>query len=461
MIFQKWILASVLALAGFNAAAANEAVALTESCISRIEMQEISSHFGQFRELADKGDYCFDGTQTAHLLAGIMFMRKTQFASSMPSSPDELFSGRFAHNWYDYFIGRINEFDVQESCPKGVGAYVYFFGNTMYVCPMLLSDNFTALDRASVFMHEARHIDGFPHTTCKSGPRQGLNGACDNRIGDGGSYAVTVETYAQIAAYGGDLHPALRAYSRSSAIVYADEAFDTPARIARTSQLLAMTQDKGFHALKIGANSVEAKVLGQSPALGHIVMRGQHMILYPDDKNLTAKYVFARNEGEIQQSAGDIASEYNSQSPQQRAELRDVHIGAQWTVKIYSSKAVFSCDPRSEASREISLNGEAAVSLIYPEGYDRAGRRIHLVTQSGRIFELGCEASKTPFLRQSNLTYDESFKRIQKVGTEVVGLTNDGRLFLINGSRSTLLATPLNGQIHEIAPNQSVDFFDK
>jgi hypothetical protein len=371
-----------------------------------------------------------------------------------------LFSGRFANNWYEYFIGRINDFNIQESCPKGVGAFVYFFGNTMYVCPMLLSENFTALDRASVFMHEARHIDGFPHMTCSSGARQGINGACDTRISDGGSYAVTVETYAQLAAYAGDLHPALRAYARSSAVVYADEAFDTPARVARNLHFMVMTRDQQFHTLKVAGRSVETKALGRSPALGHIVLRGLHMILYPDDKTLQAKYVFARDEGDIQQAAGDIAVEYNGQTPEKRAELLDVHIGGQWSAKVYANRVNLACDPRSDAKGDVNLNGEIAISLIYPAGYDRGVLKANLITQSGKVLEIGCE-NKRPYVRAASLTFDQNFKRIHKAGNDVVGLTQDGHVYLISGNRSTLLATPFDGQVHELVPSQTVEFLDR
>jgi hypothetical protein len=455
MGFKGWILSTALVLSAFQAGAVEK-----ENCVARAEMQDIASHFTQFRELADKGDYCFDGSQTSHLLAGIMFMRKTRFAADMPVSQDELFSGRFANNWYDYFIGRIHDFEVQDSCPKGVGAFVYFFGNTMYVCPMLLSENFTALDRASVFMHEARHIDGFPHMTCSRGARQGINGACDNRISEGGSYAVTVETYAQLAAYAGDLHPALRAYARSSAVVYADEAFDTPARVARSVHFMVMTRDQRFHTLKLAGESVETQELGRSPALGHIVLRGQHMILYPDDKSLPAKYVFVRDEGEIPQAAGDIAVEYNGQTPPERAELLDVHIGGQWSAKVYADHVNLACDPRSETKSDVSLNGEVAVSLIYPNGYDRGVLRAHLVTQSGKMFEVGCD-NKRPYLRGADLVLDRSFKRVYKAGSDVVGLTHDGRLYSIVGSRSALLPVSFNGQVHELISSQTVDFLDR
>ncbi|HMN68523.1 MAG TPA: hypothetical protein PKC28_08285, partial [Bdellovibrionales bacterium] len=271
MRFTGWICSLLFACSAF-AAHAND-------CISQTEMSEIAASFPQFRSLAG-AEYCLDDSPTAHLLGGIMFMRQTRFAPDMPKSNDDLFSGRFASSWWDYFIGRINEFQVEGSCAKGVVAYVYWFGNTMYVCPMALTANMTALDLASVFMHEARHIDGFPHTTCTHGPRQGLQGACDSRISQGGSYAVTVETYAQLAKYAPDIHPAMRAYSRSSAAIYANEAFETPVRVDLRTQYLIMTDDGEFHELNV-VGETATKLAGHAPAVGQIFMRGQHMILYP------------------------------------------------------------------------------------------------------------------------------------------------------------------------------------
>lgn len=457
MGFRGWILQVGIIVGVFS----SSTYAANSDCVAQAEMQQIAQHFTQFKELANKGDYCPENTKEWHLIAGIMFMRKTQFAASMPKSADELFSGTFANPWYDYFIGRIHDFSVQDSCPKGVGAYVYFFGNTMYVCPMLLSDNFTALDRASVFMHEARHIDGFPHVTCTRGARAGLQGACDDQISSGGSYAVTVETYAQISKYAETVHPALRAYSRSAAIVFADEAFESPVRVDRQEQFLALTTDGQFHVLNTNKSAPETKMLGQAPALGHIVMRGQHMALYPDDKNLPAKYVFARGEGDIQQAAGDIATEYNNSAPAQRATWVDVHIGAQWSAQLFNDRVKFTCDPRSTTTVETSLGREVPVGFVYPTGYDRAARLIYLVTESKKIYELGCEVrSNKSFLRASSLVLDQEYKRIHKAGGSVVGLTKDGRLFKIESNKSTALQTVLDGRVHEIVPNVSVDFLD-
>lgn len=434
------------------------ATAFAGECIEQKEMAEIASDFTQFRNIA-KSKYCYDGSQTSNLLATIMFMRKTAFAADMKRSSDELFSGRFSTSWYKYFVGRINDMNVQDSCPKGVGAFVYGFGNTMYVCPMLLTDSFSALDRASVFMHEARHIDGFPHTTCSKGPRRGLQGACDERISDGGSYAVTVETYAQLAKYATDLHPALKAYSMASAATYADETFEVPARVNRQDQLLLMAKSRDLFTLDLAnANRVEA--LGQAPALGHLVLRAQHLILFPDDKTLTARYMFTKNEGEIAQSAGDAALEYNSQTPTERARLVDLHTAAQWSAKIYTDKVTFSCDPRSPATSNLSFTGTTPVGILYMDGYSRTAETAYMMTSTGAVYEFGCPGKKA-VLRSASIKVDQKYKRIHKIGNTTFALTHDGFLFQINGTQVNPVKTGIDGQIHEIAPKQSYQFLQE
>lgn len=458
MNFMGKSISMLLLCMGISAVAQTPEVASASTpsqCISQAEMAEIASHFTQFESLKN-AEFCIDDSPTGRLLAGIMFMRKTVFAKEMPTSADELFSGRFATNWYQYFIGRIDNFEIQTSCPKGAIAFVYFFGTSMYVCPAALTPNFTSLDLASVFMHEARHIDGFPHMTCSHGPRQGLQGACDTHISAGGSYAVSVETYAQIAKYAPDLHPAMRAYSRSSAVIYADEAFEQPVNINRQAQFLVMTDSAEFYTVDTAG---QLKRLGDSPALGKISLRSQLMVLYPDDKTLKAKYLFVNNEGELNQEAGDIAIEYNSQTEAQRAEWVGVHISGQWAAKVMKDRLQFSCDPRSEEKSELSTNGEVPANIIYPEGYSRAAPKASVVMESGRIYDFGCER-KRPFLRTSTAVLDQPYKRIHKAGADLVGLGLDGKLYKIQGATSTPLSTALDGRVYDLVPYQTYGFFD-
>jgi len=431
-----------------------------KECVTQSEMQEIAKDFKQFQNLESQ-EFCYDGSESSNLISSIMFMRKTAFQPNMPKSEDELFSGRFASSWYGYFTERISVITIPDNCPKGVAAYVYGFGSTMYVCPMMLTSNFTSLDRASVFMHEARHMDGFRHITCRTGPRAGMSGACDNKISDEGSYAVTVETYAQIAKYAVDLHPALKAYSMSSAATYADETFENPARVSKNPILVMMNQAGQFFSLDLKDQSVKA--LGQSPSVGKIVMRAQHMILFPQDKTLPAKYVFTKNEGDIAQSAGDAILEYNEQTPAQKADLKDMFSGAQWSARVYTNRVKFACDPTSANTSEINLPaGQKASSILYLNGYSRASQVNTLATEDGSLLDFGC-SNKRPFLRASkSASLDQKMSRVYKIADKVFAINLAGELLEIQNGRSVKLELPSTvGALYELAPQQTYDFIEK
>jgi hypothetical protein len=183
------------------------------------------------------------------------------------------------------------------------------------------------------------------------------------------------------------------------------------------------------------------------------------MILLPDDKAQGSSYVFARGEGQIAQAAGDLAAEYNAQTPAQRADLVDMHIAAQWSARVYRDHVGFMCDPTNSVIQDVPLAGRVPASLVYPEGYDRASGSVDLVLDSGAMVELGCSAKKA-FVRASSRSLDQKYKRVYKSGSETVGLRADGRLFKLNGTSSTPLQTSADGQIHELVPNENYSFFD-
>lgn len=430
-------------------------------CVSVSDMNEIVAKFPQFQNLGGK-EFCYDDSSTSHLIAGIMFMRQTKFDSNMPPSKDEVFSGKFANNWWNYFTTRIKKFNVQSNCPKGVGAFVMpSFGNqTMFVCPLMLSNAFTALDSASVYMHEARHIDGFPHMTCTNGPRKGIQGACDNRITDAGSYAVTVETYAQIARYSQNVHPAMKAYSKASSIIYGFEAFEYPAQINFTPDFVVMTNDQNFHQLATDGG-LKITQLGSAPHLGQIMIRREYFILFPDDKNLPAGYVFTKGEGELTQSAGADAVEYNSQTPQEKAQLVGIHYAGTWGAKVTANKIRFICDTYGSGNKvEQPISGGNPVSIVYPNGYDKLSTMAHIQLDNGTILEFGCQDKNTPYVKTSALHFDQVYKRIYKAGATTLGLTFDGHLFSLKNGIGTPLPTAFDGQVHELIANRTYTFFD-
>ncbi len=435
------------------------------NCVTKAEMQIIAKDFPQFAPQATK-DFCYDGTHASALIQTLMYMRHTAFSPVMNPSQDELFTGRFAQSWYTYFANLVSEVEVVASCPKGVVAYVYglFGGETMYACPLALSATFSALDRASVFMHEARHLDGYPHITCSRGPRKGMQGACDDRISEGGSYAVTVETYAQLAKFATEVHPALRAYARASSIIYADEAFEAPVRINRGEKLLVMNSELDFYTIDLV--TLQTNKLGKAPHAGRIVRRAQHMVLFPTDKNLKNQYLFANDQGTIDQDAGELFAEYNSQTPEQRANLVGLHIGTQFTARVYKNSVRFTCDPKSPTTSDISFPAaQVAANIVYINGYNREATNTFVQTQDGSVFEIGCSTPSKAFVKEAAaMKLDQKYTTVQKMGSQVLGLSSSNQIFKLemnaNGpSRSQLVSTEL-GQIIEMTPYQSFDFFE-
>lgn len=456
MTLKKIILVGTLLAAALIAV---DAKAQTKpNCISQKDLKDISSHFPQFSKYAGK-DFCADGSPDFQLLSSIMFMRSTTFETNMTKSSDDFFSGRFAQDWFGYFTQRIKSIKVETTCPKGALAYVQggFFGfsdHVMHVCPIGLTPSFSTLDLSSTFMHEARHIDGYAHIMCSKGPRAGIQGACDNVIADGGSYAVTVETYAQLAKYATALHPALKAYARASAAVYGQEAFETPITVQNKNELILMTDTLQF--ISLDPTTLVTQNLGRSPASGKIVKRATHMILIPDDKKLPGQYVFLKDQGSVTQSPSDLITEYNAQSPTDKANLIDLHIGAQWSARVYKNSVRFVCDPTAAAVKDISLpTGLTAANLLYVNGYDRASFSTLLSMDNGDLYELGC-ANRVGYLKISNIKLDQKYKRIYKINNRTFGLTFNGDLYSIENGKSVLINLP--SRIIEISPNQTYSF---
>lgn len=422
------------------------------SCISAADMTQIAKDFKQFAKLSGK-EYCNDGSEEAYLLAGIHYIRKVQFTQPMTNSPDDLFKGTFASDWYQYTTRLVKTFAIEKSCPQGVIAFVYgfFHQNTMHVCPMALTPAFTPLDLASVFMHEARHIEGYPHVTCSQGPRAGLNGACDKKISDAGSYAVTVETYAQLGAYGKDIHPAHRALAQASSLIYAAEAFQTPVTINKEEAFLALTADREMY--QIDSNLKNANLIGKTENYGHFAKSKMGLILIPDDKNLAMSRIFQTGE------TSPLASEYND-NVATRSSVVDYYFAWTWNARVEKTKVKFFCDKRQNPTQanEVQLGGGEALSVIYTEGYAPDKNYAYVNTTKG-VVKISCEGTTGKIVAANNVQVDADVKRIHKAASTMVGLTNDGDLVNLSAN-STRVDLGL-GRIVDVTSFTRATFFDK
>lgn len=424
----------------------------TAGCISAADMTQIAKDFKQFANLSGK-EYCHDGSETAYLLAGIQFIRKVQFNQPMTNSSDELFKGTFAGDWYKYTTNLVKTFTIEKSCPVGVIAFVYgfFHQNTMHVCPLALTAAFTPLDLASVFMHEARHIEGYPHVTCSQGPRAGLNGACDKKISDAGSYAVTVETYAQLGAYGKDIHPAFRALAQASSLIYAAEAFQTPVVIGKEEAFVALTADREM--FQIEANLKSAKQIGTTENFGQFAKSKMGLVFIPENKNLPMSRIFQTGE------TSPLSGEYNDNAAT-RADVVDYYFAWTWNARVEKTKVKFFCDKRENPTQasEAQLGGGVALSVVYPEGYAPDKNYAYVNTTKG-VVKISCEGKTGKVVAANNVAVDADVKRIHKAGNTMLGLTNDGDL--VNLSANSARVDLGIGQIVDVISFTRATFFDK
>ncbi|MFN3696213.1 MAG: hypothetical protein ACK4VO_02135 [Pseudobdellovibrio sp.] len=426
-----------------------------EGCISAADMTEIANYFKQFKNLAGQ-EYCHDESQTSYLLAGLNYIRKVQFSESMVNSPDELFTGKFAKDWFGYFTKRINKIQIESNCPTGVIAFVYagfMADSTMHACPMALTNAFTALDLASVFLHEARHLDGFPHVVCAEGPRAGLQGACDKKISDGGSYAVTVETYTQLGQYGKDIHPAFRAIAQASALIYGAEAFQQKVKINTEEAFLALTSDKKIY--KIDSTLSKApQIMGSTVDLGHFIKSKMGLVIMPTDKTKQMVRVFPT--GETQ----SMANEYNTSIVSDRQNVVDYYFAWTWNARIEKNKVRFFCDKREKPTQSTDVSFPSQVeaqSIVYPEGYTPNQNFAYVATSQG-LYKFSCESGKGQIVAAQN-TIDSDIKRIHRANNVILALTKTGEVLNLSNQAQRIDLGLSN--IVDITSYSRATFFDK
>lgn len=425
-----------------------------EECIPAEDMTAIAKAFPQFQNLSGK-PYCFDGSQTAYLMAGLNYIRKVQFVEPMVNSPDDLFTGKFAKDWFGYFTKLVKTIQIAKNCPVGAIAYVngFFHNNTMHVCPMGLTNAFTPLDLASIFLHEARHIDGFPHTTCNEGPRARLPGACDKKISEGGSYAVTVETYTQLGKYGKDIHPAFRSIAQASALIYGAEAFVQPMKINSEENFLVLTQDNKLYKIDSQNIKAEPQYLGTTIQKGQLIKSKLGLVILPDDRSKLMTRLF--QDGETQA----LSLEYNDDNVSNRAKVVDYYFAWTWNARIEKNKVRFFCDKRQKPTQfvDVALNAEA-IGIVYPNGYQPVNAEAYLLTQNG-VVTISCLNASQAEIKPAAIDLARDIVRVHKIRNQSLALTQTGQLLDVNAN--TVIDFSSVGGIKDITTYSRAVFFDQ
>lgn len=102
----------------------------------------------------------------------------------------------------------------------------------------------STLGRVGTVIHEARHTAGYRHIPCTQGTYQGSSvQGCDTSYSYGGSHAIEMEYYANVAVRGTNFHPVYQKMARLMAIARSNIFFNTPV-IQSHEAVLALSADR-------------------------------------------------------------------------------------------------------------------------------------------------------------------------------------------------------------------------
>lgn len=238
-----------------------------------------------------------------------------------------------------YVRSRVNEFvfDRTDSigCKReGVAAYVMNNTPTVHLCPHL--KNFSTYFLMGVLIHEARHVDGYPHSDCRRGNMKGFAGACDNKYSDGGSYGVGAEFDVRVSRTEG-IDPVLRSEARANAV---DSLFNRFNRLplGLADGIFAQTDKRGLYF--VGPEKT-TEVLAETPS-GILMNRWGTPAWFDADK---AEAMGRDNLGNMGPTAGTLAQAYRTTySPEQRKALVDLYYGTEYACQLFETEVKCGAD---------------------------------------------------------------------------------------------------------------------
>lgn len=174
-------------------------------CVPKAKAQSLWSYF-TFRtnhpSYLKTFEPCNERSPFTKVIASLIFIKEHAKLPHVDSALDQNILGEDA---WKFLVSRINtiEFETNENhtCGEtyrvpggktGAAAFVRYYKPTMHICDHIADYPVPLI--AGMLIHEARHTEGFRHTTCIRGIFKS-NGApaCDASVTTEGAYAVEVE----------------------------------------------------------------------------------------------------------------------------------------------------------------------------------------------------------------------------------------------------------------------------
>lgn len=387
---KRTLIATVLITLLFTFSA--QAQSSNVTCISSDDMNIIGQSFRQIQNRlndsleeyceADLGKEWFSLSKSLEILKNIK-----QNPPALDIDDAFTYKAISEKNWWDYFTNRASSFTLERSCQEGVVAFVYggFGGGNgnIHICPFFFEQELYS--QASVMMHEVRHFDGHRHVTCSQGQEEGNDGACDTRISNKGSYAISVQTMVGMAR-SKDIPKAESSLLQSEALYMAFNKFNQTPQVKINNAVILSS--KTGEVFKWNPKKETVKKVGQLNEPAVVLNSYNKFTIYPLDTNVPA-YRMDQELTERQKSIGLFAVEFNKETPSEKEKYKNIsYLGAGGLLK--GNTLITICDNQSLFSVNLKKRGEF-VSMISMSGDDFDQVRTSLLlSKNGELVAFEC-----------------------------------------------------------------------
>lgn len=289
------------------------------------------------------------------------------------------------NNWWEYFTKRANRFVFHpEYCDKNPSVIAYVNRNKkgiINLCNKFFAESLTS--QVSILMHEVRHFDGFSHVECTRGAETGSAGACDEKIKDAGSYAVSVQVNVGLSK-SNQITEEERALLESLSVYYINNKFNSSPNV-RFNEMIYLSNAEGkvykANARNLGKTIFVAKL--KSPA--KIYSNSSVMTFFPLNKEEKAYRLTGNFKKEVKE-VGAFAKKYNEDS----ASDRELYTGFSYLDTGFALKDntlySFCSEDNLQEFKHADLRAKAAIDLVGARGL-----QAYAQNENGDLFAFRCD----------------------------------------------------------------------
>jgi uncharacterized protein YxeA len=409
-------------------------------CIPKKDLNEIANHFSQFNKyLSNKDSYCEkDMDEQWFKIAKSLQLLKNLTPNEPQVDQQDGFTYKAIseNNWWSYFTNRARKFSVKSRCQTGVVAYVrpFFGGGKIHLCPFFF--DFNTSSQASTMMHEVRHFDGHSHTRCTQGNEKGNSGACDSKITNKGSYAISVQTLVGMAR-SSEISEAEKAMVEAEAVYMAFNKFNqVPELKINTSLLLSNGNGEVYNwDLEQKADYV---LTMNNPA--KVYASANYMTIYPEDRNFDAY----RTSGDLVtriEKAGLFAETYNDETLSERDKYQAItYLGNGGMLK--DNNLILICDRMGGKLSNVNLDDKGQFNRIISIAKNSSGREHQnfLVSETGELLSYNCAS-----ISSTKVNFGQVNKSLSSDLADITQLLSSGdKTYALNES-GELISVDTNG----------------